>query len=572
MYRHFRNLTITQRLFALTALAMLPAVVVVIFYISSLQEQREREVQVMARQYGQLARLEIERIVSGAEGTLQALANTEDLRRFNAQACGDYLAAVNRDLPHFLGIFVADATGQVRCSSTGMPGVRNVSDRSYFNQAIETGRFVIGASVPSVFDDQPTLPLALPMPSQDDAFHGLVVADLDLAWLGRQLRERMLLEGSTFTVADRNGVIIAHEPDPEGFVGTTFPDAYQDLVRSDRAGTREIVSEDGIEQVLQYYPPAANGAGLYVGFGIPAEAAFGDMKASIYRSVVIAVVGGVFVFIIVWMAGERLFRRPIRRLLDTVSAWRRGDDSARTNLGDGSSEIAVLAAAIDEYMDELTADRAARRRAEQHRVLLVRELDHRVKNILTTVQAIASQSFRSEQSRAGLEAFSGRLAAMASTHEMLMSENWATAELRRTLELALKPFDEADQSRFTLQGPLLMIRARAALTLSMAMHELCTNAVKYGALSTETGRIIVEWSSQRQQEDTMFTLRWSERGGPPVSPPERSGFGTRMIERALAAELSARIELEFPPTGLVCTLQCALPSILVEETSSERAA
>ncbi|WP_309085208.1 HWE histidine kinase domain-containing protein [Chelativorans sp.] len=563
-----RNLTITQRLLALTALAMLPAAAVVVFYIVSLHQQRERELHALAQQYGQLASLEMARILSGADGVLQALSRSERVRSLDPAGCGPYLAEIHEALPQFLGLAAADAAGRVRCASTPFPAPMSIADRPYFAMVSETGRFTVGELTSAKSGEARFLPLALPIFGPGGERAGVVVAALDLDWLGKRLRERHLIEGSSLTIADRNGVIIAREPLPESFVGTRIPDPFLHLVQSDRPGSVMVESQDGTRRVLGYYPPRYSGTGLYVSYGLSTEAAFSAVTQSTYRSVAIALAGAAAVFFIAWIVGERLFRRPIRRLLETIFAWRQGQDSARTGITADGSELSVLANAIDQYMDELVADRAARRRAEEHRTLLVRELDHRVKNILATVQAVAAQSFRGARAEPGLKTFSGRLAAMADTHAMLMSDHWASAELRRTVQVAVKPFESTQHPRITMQGAPLVIHARAALALSMAVHELCTNAIKYGALSSDEGRVSIDWSLSPGPEGDIFTLLWAERGGPPVEPPKRAGFGSRMIERALASELSAKVDLDFQPAGLVCRMECAASSILAEDADA----
>ncbi|WP_173931865.1 sensor histidine kinase [Chelativorans sp. Marseille-P2723] len=566
---HPRNLTITQRLIALTALAMLPAVAVVIFYIASLHQQKEREVHTLALQQAQMVSLEMERIISGAEGLLLSLKLSSTIQEFESQDCERYLAAVQAELARFLGFAVADSEGTVRCASTTVMEPLQIRDRPYFQEAVETGGFVVGEFSRSKFGELSSLPLALAMKDGAGNVIGVIMTEINPDWLRGRLEERNLTEGSSITVTDRSGVIIAREPFPERFVGTSVPEHFLKLVGAFRPGSLLLDDQDGTRSVLGYYPPAFAGTGLFISVALSTESAFREINASTYKSIAIAVIGAAAVFVIAWMVGEQLFRRPIRKLLDTISAWRRGNDTARTGIVDDGSEIASLAAAIDEYMDKLSADRVARRRAEEHRNLLVRELDHRVKNILATVQAIATQSFRNERSQA-FEVFTGRLAAMASTHDMLMKDNWATAEICKIIETAIKPFNEEGRPRFSLSGPPMMIRARAALALSLAVHELCTNAVKYGALRTDAGHVAVKWMVEPGKDGFIFT--WTERGGLPVSPPERPGFGTRMIERALAAELSASTDLSFPAEGFTCRVKCALSSIVGDDSSTEKAA
>lgn len=186
------------------------------------------------------------------------------------------------------------------------------------------------------------------------------------------------------------------------------------------------------------------------------------------------------------------------------------------------------------------------------------------------MQAVATQSFRHADDQQALRDFKGRLAAMAAAHEMLTAQNWRDADLRRTLDLAVQPFEREDHSRFSLSGPRVTIRARPALSLSMAMHELCTNAVKYGALATEDGEIAIAWDIEHDAAGDVFRLQWRETGGPPVITPGRKGFGTAMLTRALAAEMSAEVSLDFAPTGLVCTIRCPATSLVCNEAGDAR--
>ncbi len=202
-----------------------------------------------------------------------------------------------------------------------------------------------------------------------------------------------------------------------------------------------------------------------------------------------------------------------------------------------------------------------RRRAEEHLHLLVNELNHRVKNTLAIVQSIAVQTFAGD----GVDgrqrrAFESRLAALAAAHDLLTAENWEFASLRQVIEKAGSGCGAAPD-RLTVVGPEVKVQPRTAVSIGMAIHELCTNAVKYGALSNDSGRIIVEWQvTDIGDGERRLRLCWRETGGPSVTPPDRRGFGTRMIERALAAELGGSARIEFPPEGICCTVEAPLPA------------
>jgi two-component sensor histidine kinase len=191
-----------------------------------------------------------------------------------------------------------------------------------------------------------------------------------------------------------------------------------------------------------------------------------------------------------------------------------------------------------------------------------------VKNTLATVQSIAAQSFREaeasgEAGRVALTraAFEARLFALARAHDVLTQENWESAGLRDIIDQAVAPYrGGVDYHVFITEGPNLRVTPQMALSLSMALHELCTNAVKYGALSRSGGHVHVTWAEVNGQERRL-RLVWQERDGPPVAPPTRRGFGTRLIERGVARELGGHVTLAYDPQGLTCTVDVPLRNL-----------
>lgn len=200
-------------------------------------------------------------------------------------------------------------------------------------------------------------------------------------------------------------------------------------------------------------------------------------------------------------------------------------------------------------------DITERKTLERHQRILVAELNHRVKNTLAIVQSLAYQTFRKgEPSRESVAAFEGRLEALAAAHNLLTGRNWEAASVEDIISSALKPF--CGSERCTVAGPEIMLPPETAVGLSLAVHELATNASKYGALSNDTGHVRVGWKSG----DGRLELSWQERDGPPVTPPTSVGFGTRLIRRTLAAEFDGEVELDFAPAGLECRVAGPLPT------------
>jgi PAS domain S-box-containing protein len=203
------------------------------------------------------------------------------------------------------------------------------------------------------------------------------------------------------------------------------------------------------------------------------------------------------------------------------------------------------------------SDVTERTRTERHQRLLVNELNHRVKNTLATVQSLAGQTFRGERAdEAARRSFEGRLFALAKAHDMLTRENWEGAELSVLVTDALSPFRQGPE-RFTIAGPRVRVSPRMALALAMVLHELATNATKYGALSVPRGMVAIRWSLIAGEPDRL-DLVWQETGGPAVAAPARTGFGTRLIERSLAYELAGEVRFAYEPSGLVCRVAAPL--------------
>ena len=206
---------------------------------------------------------------------------------------------------------------------------------------------------------------------------------------------------------------------------------------------------------------------------------------------------------------------------------------------------------------------AERRAAEEHRELLINELNHRVKNTLATVQSIAAQTLRTGQIEAEVrERLDARLMALSDAHNLLTEHNWEGATLDEVVRIALRPHrTEGDyRDRFSAEGPIINLLPKTALAIAMAFHELATNALKYGALSNEGGRVRIRWDVISDAAQPRLRVVWTESGGPSVTPPSRTGFGTRLIERGLAAELGGSVSLSYPRTGVVCTVDTPVPS------------
>ncbi|WP_454796972.1 response regulator [Novosphingobium lindaniclasticum] len=236
------------------------------------------------------------------------------------------------------------------------------------------------------------------------------------------------------------------------------------------------------------------------------------------------------------LGGEDRREKQDHRFVRADGALREGEWYCSSLVGTGSRGASVMIELIDV---------TERLRAEETQRLLIGELNHRVKNTLATVQAIASQGFRHARSPEGFhQSFTGRLQSLARAHSLLSATTWEPASLRRLIadQVAIGAVGE---DRLKLSGPDVDLPPELALRFSLIIHELATNAHKYGALSNEAGTVTLDWSLKGQ----VLSLAWSEHGGPPVSVPERRGFGSTLIENSMAGD-GARISAEYAPEGV----------------------
>jgi PAS domain S-box-containing protein len=207
----------------------------------------------------------------------------------------------------------------------------------------------------------------------------------------------------------------------------------------------------------------------------------------------------------------------------------------------------------------VSIDITTRKNNEEHMVMLVNELNHRVKNTLAMVQSIAGQTLRNSNApQSTTDLLSTRLVALSEAHDVLTRENWSGASLHEVVQGAVRPYVDHGE-RFRIQGPRVRLSPRAALSVAMAMHELGTNAAKYGALTSDSGTVDIVWTLL-PETDGGFEMRWEERGGPRVETPSRRGFGSRLVERSLAAELGGSVRIEYEPAGVVCTIEAREPN------------
>jgi two-component sensor histidine kinase len=348
-------------------------------------------------------------------------------------------------------------------------------------------------------------------------------------------------QGHIATLVDRTGHIIWRNIQPDRFLGRRASGTILEAVLSGEPfGTAETTSLEGVPMLTAYDRSTVSGWSVVV--GVPMEQVGAAERQALWSGSLVAL--GVLLLsglLAAWLA---------RRLSRGVSALGGAVQSAL----DGRPVDRTGIAEFDEAARALEQTSKARSQSERRQQILVGELNHRVKNTLAIVQSLARQTFRDDLPAAdAIKAYEGRLSALAGAHNLLTRQSWESVAMHDLVQTALAPFCTAD--RCTIEGPETTLSPQVAVSLALALHELATNAAKYGALSPSGGHISVRWSLSGGE----LQLEWAESGGPPVTPPTREGFGMRLIRRVLATELGGRVDIDFLPDGVRCRVVSPVP-------------
>ncbi|MGE3231010.1 MAG: HWE histidine kinase domain-containing protein [Hyphomicrobium sp.] len=336
------------------------------------------------------------------------------------------------------------------------------------------------------------------------------------------------------TITDRKGVIIARSLEQDKFVGKPFSGAAR-IGGGDQ--TPEGTDLEG--RAVKWGVAASRMADWNVYVSVPAESIDSAARQALLNYVLI-----VAAFTCVGIAGAVGVARVITRPLDLA------EDAAKA-LGAGRAVefTPTVVAEANAIGSALVEAAKLREQAEQQILLLMREVNHRSKNMLAVVQAIARQ-MPSDDPKQFVRQFSNRIVGLAASQDLLIESNWQGVRVSDLVRSQLALFRELIGTRIDISGPPVRLQPPAAQAIGMALHELATNASKYGALADENGKVHVSWRLQGSGEGREFVLDWVEKDGPAVKPPERRGFGYTIMVAMVEKSLDAMVQVDYAPTGL----------------------
>jgi two-component sensor histidine kinase len=500
--------------------------------------QAAAHAQETARALSQAVDGELER----AEGVLAALKASDALRARDWPALDRQARAAFADPNTW--VVVQDRSGQQLVNTKLPPGASlpRIAPPQEMWQTLDAGHrhvcnLVRGAVSPNIVcldlgaDAGPRPPFALTVVFRPETFERIIT-------------RKNIAEGELASLLDRNGTVIWRNIHPARFIGKQASGPLRKLIGEQAiAGTLESRSLENVPMLTAYQRSSLSGWSVIV--GLPLSELDAGNRGALLRASLLALAVMLFGGGLALVLGRRL-TMGLKRLAHVLDASPGSGDVPSTGLAEFDAAALALQRASD-----------ARARSERHQQMLIGELNHRVKNTLAIVQSLAQQTFRGTPAlREPVKAFESRLQALGAAHNLLTREGWISAPLREIVSNALAPFCSGDRCR--IDGPPVDVPPQMGVSLALALHELATNAVKYGALSTPHGVVTVGWTLS----DGAFTLVWQEQGGPRVEAPEREGFGTRLIKRTLASQLSGEVKIDFAPEGVRCVLVGRLPLLV----------
>jgi signal transduction histidine kinase/HAMP domain-containing protein len=345
-----REVTLLSRLFALVAVALLPAIAIQAYNEFNLRRARQIEVQSQALGLANLAVAEQEQIVQGIRQVLIALSELAAIKSGDSKACDAYLAAMKPRFPAFLTFLVTDLNGLSFCDTNSGHRPINVASPAYFASVVKTGVFTVGAFSTGLSMRRKVIQFALPFYGDDGRVGGVIIAGLGLDWLADYIAHRGAQAGAALAIADRDGTYLARYPDNGRFVGRKMPgDPY---LKPDRRGTADLIDLDGVERIVGYSTLPDDSGGLVVSFGLNKAQAFAKIQHRTQQGIFLIALSTALVLILTALGARRFIHRPLGQLVDAANQWRLGLYAQRVHIRE-ESEISRVAAAFNVMADAL---------------------------------------------------------------------------------------------------------------------------------------------------------------------------------------------------------------------------
>jgi two-component sensor histidine kinase len=541
-----QDVTLRARLLLLILLAALPTIAIEAYSEAELRSTRQEEIRQEALRLMRLVTAEQERIDESARQLLVGFSEGEEVHSADWAQCSETAKQVLARVEGYVNIGIATADGDLLCSGLPPPPDKDMRRQNFLEGLTPSGNLLLGRYHVGLITGHAVLMAAVPLPRSGGSVPLVAWANIDLQWLARHFADRFNSPNLTLLIADSRGTILVRLPDNAAWAGKPFGDQYASLLNGPAEGVTDTIGIDGEERIIAYSPLGTEPKGIYVGVGLSKAPYMAPIDRRTFWMAGLSAAVFLLATAAAWLIGDLSIRRPVEKLLFAARAWQTGDFTARAALPPTGSEINRLGTAFDEMAAAVQVRDQTRQTVEDNEKLLLQELQHRSNNLLAIIQSIARGSFSGNSVDEARKAFDSRLQALARSNLQLNKSTGAALDFADVVRAELAVFPD----RTAVDGKSIAISPQIAQKFTLALHELMTNAMKYGALAGPKGKVAVSWTLRRDGAEPVLKLRWEERGGPPAGAPAKNGFGSLLIKTSFP---NARID--FGHDGLSCEIE-----------------
>ena len=544
--RKAKDVTLRARLLLLILLAAVPTIAIEAYSEAELRSTRQEEIRQEALRLMRLVTAEQERIDESARQLLVGFSEGDEVHAQDWTHCSETAKQVLARVEGYVNIGIATADGDLLCSGLPPPPDKDMRRQDFLGEMTPSGNLLLGRYHVGLITAHAVLMVAVPLPQSGGTAPLVAWANIDLQWLARHFADRFNSPNLTLLIADSRGTILVRLPDNAAWAGKPVGNQYSSLLNAPAEGVKDTIGIDGEERIIAYSPLGTEPTGIYVGVGLSKAPLMAPIDRSTFWMAGLSAAIFLLATAAAWLIGDYSIRRPVEKLLRAARAWQTGDFTARAALPKTGSEINRLGTAFDEMAAAVQVRDQARQTVEDNEKLLLQELQHRSNNLLAIIQSIARGSFSENSVDEARKAFESRLQALARSNRQLNKSTGAALDFADVVRAELAMFPD----RTAVDGESIPISPQIAQKFTLALHELMTNAMKYGALAGPTGRVAVSWTLQRTGAEPVLRLRWEERGGSPVAAPAKNGFGSRLIKTSFPSA-----QIDFGHEGLTCEIE-----------------
>lgn len=523
---------------------------------SRVQNERAEEIARLSELAADLAK-SVDRELRGHIETAQVLTGSRYLQQGDIRSFWEHAEdAASRADGHFILI---DRSHQQLVNTrrpVGSPLPKTATPEGA-DEVFETGEVRVGNLIIGAVAQQQLFGVRLPVRVDGELRYALSYVPRAEAILD-VVQETYRPEGWRASVIDANGVIVARSVRHAEFFGKPVTREVFSQIAGE-AGLLQTVDLEGRPSWTAYH---ASEVSRWTVFVWAPKVLLEEPVAAARRTLMLLIVLALAASLLAAYLASRLIREPNVRLVEAASDLAKGRPvHFKPSV---MKEANVVGEALQEAAQTIQAREDTLRESEAHMQIVMKELSHRAKNLLTVIQALMSQSARLSPDFEHFQtSFQDRLAGLAHSHDLLVQQEWTSVPLNELVIAQLTPFTDPLDRRVSIAGPRLLLKPQVAQSLGMAFHELATNAMKYGSLSVASGQVNVAWERWIDGAgEERVRLRWEETGGPAPVAPVRKGFGTAVIEKITPASLHGLVRLDWPPEGFIWELEVRLSKLV----------